>query len=269
VKLAGALAVISGASSGIGKATAIAFAAKGAQVVLLARRRDALDQAVAEITSRGGDASAYDVDLTDAQALQRATDAIKRDVGIPDIIVNNAGAGRWLFTEETPPDEAVQMMAVPYFAAFGLTRAFMPEMLARRSGRIVNMGSPGSFAPWPGATGYTAARFAMRGFTAALRADLDGTGIGVTLVVPGEVRSAYFEANPGTAARMPGAGKFFPVLSPEQVADAIVRAVERGSALVVLPFALRIMLALHGIWPWPLERLMVRTGWSHKKGSVD
>ncbi len=104
----------------------------------------------------------------------------------------------------------------------------MPEMLARGSGRIVNMGSPGSFAPWPGATGYTAARFAMRGFTAALRADLDGTGIGVTLVVPGEVRSAYFDANPGTAARLPRAGKFFPVLTPEQVAAAIVRARRAG-----------------------------------------
>ena len=106
---------------------------------------------------------------------------INADVGTPDIIVNNAGAGQWKFVDETSPEEAVQMMAVPYFAAFYVTHAFLPGMLRRNTGHIVNVSSVGSRFVWPGATAYIAARWAVRGFTEALRADLAGTKIGVTL----------------------------------------------------------------------------------------
>ncbi|HLN47611.1 MAG TPA: SDR family NAD(P)-dependent oxidoreductase, partial [Magnetospirillaceae bacterium] len=153
-----------------------------------------------------------------------------------------------------------QMMALPYFAAFYLTSAFLPGMLARRSGRIVNVGSPAAFAPWPGATGYAAARWALRGLTQALRADLHGTGVGVAQVIAGEVTSSYWENNPGAAARMPRIAKIFPKLTPEQVANAIVHGLERDSANVVVPFALRVALACHKIWPWPMERLLISTG---------
>jgi NAD(P)-dependent dehydrogenase (short-subunit alcohol dehydrogenase family) len=93
--------------------------------------------------------------------------------------------------DETTPLEAVQMMAVPYFAAFYVTRAFLPRMLERNSGHIVDVSSVGSRFVWPGATAYLAARWAVRGFTEALRADLAGTGIGVTLFECGVVRTPY------------------------------------------------------------------------------
>src|SRR5574341_798634 len=117
------LVVVTGASSGIGAAT---------------------EKVVAEITAEGGAARAYSVDLADAEAVETAAKAIREEMGIPDIVVNNAGAGRWLFVEETSPTEMRQMMAAPYFAAFYMTRAFLPEMLKRGRGHFVSIGSPAS-----------------------------------------------------------------------------------------------------------------------------
>ncbi len=260
MKLAQRLAVVSGASSGIGAASARALAARGVRVALLSRSHDQLHVIAAQIMLDGGDARVYAVDLSDGTAARETAARIISDLGVPDILLNAAGAGRWLHAEETEPAEAVAMMAVPYFAAFYLTSAFLPGMLARRSGRIVNVGSPAAFAPWPGATGYAAARWALRGFTHALRNDLHGTGVGVTQVIAGEVTSSYWANNPGAAARMPRIANIFPKLTPEQVANAIVHGLERDSANVVVPFALRVALVCHKIWPWPMERLLISTG---------
>ena len=148
----GQLVLVSGASSGIGAATAKVMAKAGGRVVLLARRKEALDQVAAEITSASGQAWAYSVDLADADAVAAVAKQITEELGTPDIIINNAGAGRWLFVDETSPAEAVQMMAVPYFAAFNVTHAFLPAILRRNSGHIVNISSVGSRFVWPGAT---------------------------------------------------------------------------------------------------------------------
>jgi len=174
MKLKGKILVITGASSGIGAATARAAAREGARVVLLARSQGKLEDLAEEIRREGGQAWVYPVDLTDDQAVAEVAERITREVGTPDILVNNAGVGRWLATEETSAEEAVSMMAAPYFAAFFLTRAFLPDMLRRHTGTIVNMTSLASRIVWPGAVAYTAARWAMRGLTEALRADLSG-----------------------------------------------------------------------------------------------
>jgi uncharacterized protein len=232
---------------------------------MLARNRAALEAVATEITAAGGQARVLPADLSDPEAVSAAAEEVQRDLGTPDVLVNNAGAGRWLFAEETPPAEAVQMMAVPYLAAFFVTRAFLPAMLERGSGQIVNITSPAAFATWPGATGYTAARWAMRGFSEALRADLHGTGIGVTLVTAASVRSAYLENNPGTAERMPGISKLFGSLSPEEVAAGIVHATERERRYVFLPFRTRLGVLAHRFFPRPVEWLLIRTGWKRAR----
>ena len=180
MELRGRVVLITGASSGIGAATAKAIARRGGQVLLLARTQPALEAVAAEITVHGGTARVYPVDLTDLTMATQVARLIQTEVGTPDILINNAGAGRWLFVEETPPAEAVQMMAAPYFAAFFMTHAFLPAMRQRRRGQIINVTSIASYTVWPGATGYIAARWALRGFTEALRADLHGSGIEVT-----------------------------------------------------------------------------------------
>ena len=183
-------------------------------------------------------------------------------------MINSAGAGRWLDLDETTPTEAIQMMGAPYFAAFNLTRAFIADMLARGSGRIVNVNSPAAFAPWPGATGYTAARWALRGFTQALRADLHGSGIGVMHVVAGETDSPYWEHNPGAHERVPLISGYLGHLSSEQVARAIVRGIEYDRDEVIIPLVLRATLALNALWPWAVRRILIATGRRKGRGHV-
>jgi short-subunit dehydrogenase len=264
MEIHGALAIVTGASSGIGAATAEALAQRGARVVLLARRAAELEQIADGIRARGGEAHSYPVDLADGAAVEQIAQAIRQSLGVPDIIINNAGAGRWLFIEETDPAEAVEMMAAPYFAAFNVTRAFMPAMLQRGSGRIAVVTSPACYFAWPGATGYTAARWAMRGFAAGLRADLHGTGVRVTLVTPALVNSPYFARNAGTAERIPRIARIYRTLTPQEVAAAIVRGVERGSREVVIPWLLRLVVQVYRVLPGPIDWLLVKTGWRRR-----
>ena len=268
MKVNGSIVLITGASSGIGAATAKAMARTGGRVVLLARTHAALEQVAADISASGGEAKAYQIDLTDAEAVAKVARTITAQMGTPDILMNNAGAGRWLFVEETSPAEAVEMMAAPYFAAFYVTRAFLPDMLRRGSGHIVNITSPASRVVWPGATAYTAARWAMRGFTEALRSDLRGSGLRVTLAVLGKVRSAYWEHNPGSEERLPKIAGLLPTLTPEQAATAIVQGVERDAREIVTPLMLRLIYMQHAVFPRVVEWMMSSTGWKRSRSGM-
>jgi short-subunit dehydrogenase len=151
------------------------------------------------------------------------------------------------------------MMASPYFGAFYITRAFLPAMRQRDSGHIVNLTSPAGFVAWPNATAYTVARWAMRGFHEALRADLHKTRISVTLMVPGEVSSAYFANNPGGQEQLPGIAKLYRTLTPEEVAQAIVRGVQREQREVISPPLLSLTLRMHRVWPGIVEWALLKT----------
>ena len=260
MELRGRLAVVTGASSGIGAATARLLAREGFRVVLMARTESTLEEVAAGIRAAGGEATAVAADLGDAALATPAFERIVREMGAPDLLVNNAGAGRWLFTEETPPSEAVAMMAAPYFAAFFATRAFLPGMLARGSGRIVNVNSPASKLPWPGAAGYSAARWALRGFTEALRQELAGTGVGVTHFVAGKTSSDYFVHNPGAEERIPRISKLIPTLTPDEAAAALVRAVLRDADEAVVPFMLRVFWICGSLTPGITAWLLRNTG---------
>jgi short-subunit dehydrogenase len=154
-----------------------------------------------------------------------------------------------LYAQETEPADAVSMMASPYFAAFFVTRAFLPDMLKRNSGYIINMTSAASRLVWPGATAYSAARWAMHGFTEALRADLSGTGIRVMLTSFAKVASSYWENNPGSEERLPKAQSMMRVLTPEEAAAAIVKGIRRNKCEVIAPFMLRIIFSLNRFFP--------------------
>jgi short-subunit dehydrogenase len=163
--------------------------------------------------------------------------------------------------DETTPDEAVRMMASPYFATFNLTHAFLPGMMARNTGHILNVSSVASRFVWPGATAYIAARWAVRGFTEALRADLARTGIGVTLFECGVVASSYWEHNPGSLERVPRMGKLVPPVTPESAAQAILNGIRRNQKLVVTPFMMKVTYFQHALAPGVVQWLMTRTGY--------
>jgi short-subunit dehydrogenase len=250
------LALITGASSGIGAATARALAKRGARVLLLARTQTALDALASEINAQQTRAFCYPVDLTDHAAVERVAQEIIRAHGAPEMLINNAGVGRWLYCDETPAPEVAQMMAAPYFAAFYVTRAFLPAMLAQNSGTIVNVNSPACYTPWAGATGYTAARWALRGFTEALRVDLRETNLRVMQAVAVEVASAYWEHNPGARERLPSLTKWFGTLTPDQVAEGIARAIERERINILMPRRYAFIMYWNQFLPFVGERLM-------------
>jgi len=257
--LRGRTALVTGASSGIGAALSRELAARGVRVTLVARSRGPLERLAEEIRSAGGAARVETADLSVVAEIEELAARVLPD-GPPDILVNNAGAGRWLAVDETPAGEAGQMMAVPYLAAFELTRALLPAMIERGSGRVVCMTSVAAYMHLPGATGYAVARWAMRAFAGQLRADLRGTGVEVTLVAPTEVASPYFEHNPGSHERIPRASVLLGgAVTPQAVARDVVRAVERGTKEAILPRRASFVLRTT---PRPvLEWLVRRTGW--------
>lgn len=265
MKVDGRLIVVTGASRGIGAATARLLGAKGVRLVLLARTEKDLAAVAEEIGGVGERTFFFAVDLSNADALAVVAERIRSEIGDPDVLINNAGLGRWLFVEETPVGEEVQMIQLPYLAAFACTREFLPGMLKRGSGRIVNVNSPTCFTPWPGATGYTASRWALRGFDKSLAAGLKGTGVGVSHCVFGKTTSEYFKTNVGAEERLPRIAKLIPTLTPEDAAKGIVAAIEQNRRQVIRPFLLWLFRQLQRVMPWAVNWVMMKTG--YKRGS--
>lgn len=266
MQIEGKTVLVTGASSGVGAAIAKAMAKAGAaEILLLARNEEALKKAASEVEVAGVAARIFPVDLSDSEQTLDTARRIMADVGVPDILVNNAGSGQWKFLDETSPAEIEAMMALPYFAAAWLTSAFLPAMRQRGSGHVVNISSVASRIVWPGATAYTAARWAMRGLSEALRADLYGSGIGVTLYESGEIESPYWLHNPGSRDRIPKISKMLPALKAEDVGAAIVAGVRGNKRLIVIPFTMKIIYGLHYVFPWAVQWLMTATGYRFPK----
>jgi NADP-dependent 3-hydroxy acid dehydrogenase YdfG len=255
VETSGRLVLVTGASSGIGAATVRLAASRGARILALARSADRLEALAEEVCAAGGDVWSYAVDCGSRAKVAAAAGRIVAEHGVPDVLVNNAGAGRYLFLDQTAPEELDQMLAAPLQAALYVTRAFLPAMVERGSGRVVTVNAPIAYVPWPGAAGYGVARWGVRGLHEMLRADLRGTGVGASQVVPGLVSSGYFTHNPGVEESLPPISRFFPTLTPEQVAAAIVRAWEREREYVFLPQRLRLMVSAARLFPRIGERV--------------
>ena len=255
------LALITGASSGIGAATAKHFAKTGYKVILVARNQEKLENIAAKI---GPNAIVEPCDAGVGQSVLDMAKRVKKDHGIPDVIVNAAGAGEWKWIEETTPFEAVKMMNAPYFAAFNITHAFMRDLLKAGKGVIIHVGSPVSFLTWPSSTGYAGARWALRGLNEALNADLHGTGVHSCHVVFGKVTSSYFDNNLHTLERMPSIAKTIPDISPEDCAKVIAKMAKRPRRQYVYPFILRIYYWMNIIFPGISRWLMWKTGAQHK-----
>jgi uncharacterized protein len=265
VKISGSTIIITGASSGIGKACAQRLASAGAKVILLARNLQNLELVKQMIEKSGGQAWVFSVDLGDQNAVSVIAREIQNQFGTPNAVLHCAGLGRWLWLEETSPSEAQIMMDAPFFGALWLTQAFLPTMLEKRQGRIVFIGSPAAWVAWSGATVYAASRWALRGLYEALRADLVGTGVGVSMIVLGQVKSPYFEHNPGVTQRFPSLGKFIPIVTPQQVASAVQSALTRESRVVVLPWLMRAFLMLNQVLPRLVEWLVVSSSFKRKE----
>ncbi|MCX7601374.1 MAG: SDR family NAD(P)-dependent oxidoreductase [Meiothermus sp.] len=261
MKIPGSLCVISGASSGIGKASALELGQRGARVVLVARRAQELEQVEGEIRAAGGQAWAFPADLSRPEEAQRLGDWVLHELGTPEILIHSAGAGAWRFLDETPLEALQSLMDTPYFAAAYLTRVFLPAMLQQNRGFILSVCSPASRLVWPGATGYVAARWALHGLTEALRADLYPTRLRVCAFFPGKISdSEYFTRNTDTESRIPRIGRLIPEITSQQAALGIVRALEREARVWFVPWQLQAFDLLARCLPRLAEHLAWSSG---------
>jgi short-subunit dehydrogenase len=215
---------ITGASSGIGRCTAILFASRGWRVGLIARGEAGLRSAQAEIEGAGGTACMTVADVRDAAALERAADSIERALGTIDVWINCAGNGVYGRFVDVPPEEFDCVTDVTYRGTVNGTRAALRRMLPRNAGTVVNVCSAIAYHGMPLLTSYSGAKAAVRGFTDGVRAELahDASRVHVTIVFPPAVNTPFFSHAATHMARPPRPAK--PVYQPEIVAAGILHA---------------------------------------------
>lgn len=242
-RLSGRVAIVTGASSGIGAATARELARQGARVVLAARREEELRAQVEDITTHGGEAIVVPTDVTVPQQLDHLVARTLEAYGRIDILVNNAGIGWARSFAKTSPDEITHMIEVNLLGALLLTRAVLPGMLERRRGTIISVASvAGLIAVDPL---YSATKYGLRGAMLSLRRQLRGSGVAVSLVTPGFIRTKITRSNR------------LPMPSPEVVARTIARLPVSPRREVVVPRYYRVPVWLDRAFPW-LADLVLR-----------
>lgn len=238
----GKWALITGASSGIGKALAYEFAAEDYHLFLTGRNAEALDQVAADCAAKFSVVTkTHSADLARADEVDALT-GILASAALPfGVLVNNAGFGVKGEFLTTDLDSELAMVAVQLDAMMKLTKAIVPGMVSRRHGHILNIASVYSFAPVPYQTVYGACKSFLWSFSAALRAELAGAGVTVTVLCPG-VTQTEFRARAGIPERNRSAGA-----TPEQIARIAVRHTLRGDLIVVpgLPNKVFVFMARH------------------------
>ena len=250
--LSGAVVVITGASSGIGRAAALAFAERGAQLVLTARRDEPLNEAANACRRLGTEALAVPADVTDPGAIEQVARQAEERFGGIDVWVNNAGVYLAGSFEDTPPDAFRQVMEINFFGSVNGARAALPRLRARQ-GVLINIASVAGAASYPFFSAYIASKWAVRGWSATLRQELFGSGVDVCTILPASIDTPLFQH----AANYTGwfLKAMNPVYTPEMVADAIIRCAERPTREVIVGGAGKMMASQWAMAPRLAERM--------------
>jgi short-subunit dehydrogenase len=233
--LAGQVAVVTGASSGIGRALAKGLAAEGCPVGLIARREEALRKLAAEITASGGRAAVGVADVADRGQIESAVAAIRNALGPIDLMIANAGIGKPTQLDPVNITDVEQTIRVNLLGVVYTFATVMPEMLARKAGRLVAVSSLAGYRGLPGESAYCSSKAAVNVYLDGLRIHLRGTGVGVTTICPGFVKTPMTATN---TFHMPG------LMEADDAARRIVRAVKRGKKVFNFPWRLHLMTKL-------------------------
>ena len=232
--------VITGASSGIGEAAAEQFAKRGANLVLVARRKDKLEQVEQKLSKYSIKILIQVCDVSDKLQVKQMSEKVIEIFSRIDVLVNNAGFVIYGKVEELSIEDIESQMKTNYFGTINCTKHFLPYFLKQNSGHMVNVASVGGSFGVPGIASYCATKFAMLGFSEGLHHELHGTNVGVTVVSPIMVRTSLFDhpSFKNFAKHATGIS-----LSADTVANAIIKASDSSKLEIVVPSYVRI-----GIW---------------------
>jgi NADP-dependent 3-hydroxy acid dehydrogenase YdfG len=236
-KLAGKVVIITGASAGIGHATALALAAEGAKLVLTARRQERLDALTAQVRKLGGDAVSVVGDAREESIAQQAVDLATKKFGRLDILINNVGVGNYKNLVDTSLEEYDEMMDSNMRSTFLFTRHAMPVMIAQKSGTILMISSMAGKYGFGGEAVYCATKFAQVGFAQALDKELRPHGIKVGAICPGGVKTEFALGKGRTQEGVTQSS----MLDPEDVAGAILLACTQSSGSRIIEIQMRTM----------------------------
>lgn len=229
---AGLSAVVTGASSGIGRELALRLARKGARVALVARRADRLEELAAEIAALNAEAFVVPCDVADRDQVMAASARVLERFGGVDLLCNNAGYGHHRRFLEWDLDDMERMMRVNYFGTLYWTKALLPQMVARRRGWIVFVASVAGKLGVPEESAYAASKFAMVGLAEALSYEVEDAGVHVLTVCPGTIRTEFFDAE--ALARMPPVARRM-MVDTAPLVDAIFDALAKGKYELTFP----------------------------------
>lgn len=263
-EIQGKRVLITGASSGIGKALAFAMAKRGAVLALAARRAPNLERVSADINTafpRLPKPLVVPCDITIIEDVSRLIETSIEQMGGVDIFVNNAGIGVYGSTENMSIEDFVSILEVNFFGAVRCILEVLPHMMERREGLIVNIASVAGKYGVPYLSAYGAGKAALAALSQSLRAELSPRGISVVVVYPGYTQTEFFrkEKRVGGGRRPTG-----PYETPDKVANAIMRGLMRNKREIILTREGKILSAVQGLFPRIVDKVMTRTAFSLK-----
>ena len=251
------VAIVMGASSGIGKATALELASHGYVVYLAARRAERLTEVARLCADRGAQARVVPTDVTIEEQVQELVKKAVDEFGRVDVMVNNAGYGIHARMHETTDDQMRRILDVNYFGVFYGCRAAAPVMIRQGSGHIFNVSSVIGKRGTPFNGAYCATKFAVCGLTDCLRVELREHGVWVTCVCPGLTESEFFDKVEGGSAHKSTVYKSLRTLQPaEHVARKIVASIGRDKPELVFTAGGKFLVLVAALWPRLTDRMM-------------
>ncbi len=251
--------IVTGASSGIGEATARQFGREGAKVVLAARRVERLESLAQEIDAMNTGAETFVVqaDLSKLEDIKSLVQETMQKFGRIDILVNNAGFGRLDWLEKLDPIKDIQaQFDVNVLGLIQTTRQVLPVMMNQRSGHIINMGSMAGLVATPTYTVYAATKHAVHGFSEALRREVKPWGIDVSMIYPGGVKTE-FQSHAGINRKTGATTPKSLLLSAEDVGRAVVQLALRPRPMWIIPWAWSVSVWMNRNFNWLVDRTTI------------
>ncbi len=248
--LRGKIALVTGAASGIGRATSIRFSREGANLILVDIDEAGLERTARKIESLGGRSVWYQTDLRDAAQVEELHRKVISEVGTPDLLMNAAGVALVSRIEDVSLEDWNWVIGLNLWGYIHTLHYFLPDMIQKRQGHVVNVASGAGLFATPYIGAYSTSKFAVVGLTESLRLEANRYGIGVSAVCPGLIRTPLIEK-----ARLMGFRKsakktaYVFAARPERLADFIVRGVKKNKAVIIYPFPIRLLYGLKKYLP--------------------